>query len=135
MTDNQTYSIAASRRDADIKTVEKLCEKRSPERKAEQYITFCLSSDPPRLPNMAGFFRWMKLSAEARDHFKTAYPEIYRTVKMIFEDEALNSPLPPSIVSAYMKQLFSDDDGESVTNEESTGLTLFFEHDIEHDGE
>jgi len=119
---------------SDTDAIDKLCAKVGrPERKAERYIAFCLANEQPRLPNMAGFFRWMGLSASARDHFKGSYPQIYRTVKMIFEDEALNSPLPPSIVSAYMKQFFSSED---VTPEDSSrGITLVFEHDIERDGE
>ena len=52
---------------------------------------------------------------------------------MIFEDEALNSPLPPSIVSAYMKQFFSCEPDDEA--EHRGGITLTFEHDIERDGE
>lgn len=120
-------------RTPDVSAVDSLCSEGSPEKRAEQYITFCLTREPPRLPNMAGFFRWMGLSAAARDHFKKAHSERYRTIKMIFEDEALNSPLPPSIVSAYMKQYFSAEDEPS--DREPGGITLMFEHDIERDGE
>ena len=119
--------------DKDIQKVDKICESKTVRKLAEQYISFCLSEETPRLPNISGFFRWLKLSAAARDHFKSAHRDEYRTVKMIFEDEALNSPLPPSIVSAYMKQFFScepDDETES-----KGGITLTFEHDIERDGE
>ena len=120
----------------DMKAVDELCRKGSPESSAENYIVFCLSSDPKRLPNMAGFFRWLKLSAAALDHFRQAHSEKFRTVKMFFEDEAINSDLPPSIVSAYMKQLLSSENGTDEPKEESEGnITLVFEHDIEHDGE
>ena len=117
----------------DIKKVDSICIRSSARKLTEQYIEFCLSSEPQRLPNISGFFRWLKLSAAARDHFISAHADEYQTVKMIFEDEALNSPLPPSIVSAYMKQCFSrEDDAE----ERKTGeITLLFEHDIRRDGE
>ena len=114
------------------KRVINLDRKGAPEELAEQYISFCLSSEPARLPNMAGFFRWMRLSASARDRFKTDHPEEYMTIIMFFEDEALNSPLPPSIVSAYMKQYFSIEEHPAENND---GITLIFEHDILHDGE
>ena len=128
MTDNTAST------NPDANAVDKLCAKAGqPEKRAEQYIVYCLTHEPPRLPNMAGFFRWMKLSATARDHFKSEHPEKYRTIKMIFEDEALNSPLPPSIVSAYMKQYFSGE--EPIGKGESGGITLVFEHDINRDGE
>ena len=118
----------------DIEKVDDFCRNGFPEMLAEQYVDFCLARDHPRLPNMAGFFRWMELSAAARDHFIRAYPESYKTVRMIFEDEALNSPLPPSIVSAYMKQHFASEQEDGSSQHEGK-LTLIFEHDIEHDGE
>ena len=118
-----------------IKTVDEFCRNGSPEMLAEQYINFCLNEERPRLPNISGFFRWLTLPAAAKDHFIHTYPESYRTVRMIFEDEALNSPLPPSIVSAYMKQYYSDAGNPKDDSEQSEGITLIFEHDIFHDGE
>ena len=98
----------------------------------EKYVSFCLSEEKQRLPNISGFFRWLKMPASARDHFINEHKDDYRTVKMIFEDETLNSPLPPSIVSAYIRQYFDgDDEGEAP----SGGITLTFEHDICRDGE
>lgn len=121
-----------------IRDVDEFCRNGSPEMLAEQYVDFCLGAERPRLPNISGFFRWLTLPAAARDHFIYNYPESYKTVRMIFEDEALNSPLPPSIVSAYMKQYFSADgekDSGADTADRSDGITLIFEHDIFHDGE
>ncbi len=56
---------------------------------------------------------------------------------MIFEDEALNSELPPSIISTYMKQSFmrQDEENEIAASQKSLGpLTLIFDHDIDSDG-
>lgn len=120
--------------ESDCRRIDEICLKRSPEELAEQYISFCLEQNEPRLPNMAGFFRWMRLSAAAREHFKVQYPEKYQTIRMFFEDEALNSPLPPSIVSSYMKQFFAKDENDCVPIDKPS-ITLLFEHDIVHDGE
>ena len=128
----------ANRKD-DESIIESICQTNALIRKAEKYIAFCL--DPqlkkPRLPNICGFFRWLKLSSIALDKLKREYPEKFRTLLMLFEDEALNSELPPSIISTYMKQSFSKD-AEEKTNEvseECGPITLVFDHDINLDGQ
>ena len=127
----------ASKNDEDI--IDGICEKDKLIRFAEKYILHCLESERkrPRLPNVCGFFRWLKLGAAALDRLRRIYPEKYRTLLMIFEDEALNSELPPSIISTYMKQSLTgrDDEGEGTTGEKNVGpITLIFDHDIDHDG-
>ena len=122
----------------DENIIDGICQGGKLIRLAEKYIKFCLTgeSKKPRLPNICGFFRWLKLSALALDRLKRLHPEKYRTLLMIFEDEALNSELPPSIVSTYMKQSFAhkegDDEGE--TRESCGPITLVFDHDINRDG-
>ncbi len=119
--------------------IDSLCQKGRLIKMAEKYISFCLEDQPkkPRLPNICGFFRWLKLSALALDRLKRAYPEKFRTLLMLFEDEALNSELPPSIISTYMKQSFSkDSDGKDGETQEDCGpITLVFDHDIKLDGQ
>jgi hypothetical protein len=126
----------ASKNDEDI--IDGICEKGRLIRLAEKYILNCLESEGrrPRLPNVCGFFRWLKLGAIALDRLKHLHPEKYRTLLMIFEDEALNSELPPSIISTYMKQSFTGKDAESegADTEKSQPITLIFDHDIDHDG-
>lgn len=115
------------------KSVDDICKSGRIIELTEQYVSFCLSEEKQRLPNISGFFRWLKMPASARDHFINEHRDDYRTVKMIFEDETLNSPLPPSIVSAYIRQYFDGDDaGETPVG---GGITLTFEHDICRDGE
>lgn len=121
-----------------------ICKRNTMIELAEQYIAFCLSSEGfnedkhskrVRLPNICGFFRWLRLSASALDKLKRDHIEEYRTLQMIFEDEALNSPLPPSIISTYMKQSFSSRIDEDRVSESSCGpINLIFEHDINNDG-
>ena len=51
----------ASKNDEDI--IDGICEKGRLIRLAEKYILNCLESErkKPRLPNVCGFFRWLKL--------------------------------------------------------------------------
>ena len=127
----------ATKNDEDI--IDGICQKGRLVRLAEKYILTCLDATQrkPRLPNICGFFRWLKLSAIAMDRLKKCYPEKYRTLLMIFEDEALNSELPPSVISTYMKQSFmrQGDDDEATVSEKGCGpITLVFDHDIDNDG-
>lgn len=126
----------ASKNDEDI--IDSICDKGRLIKMAEKYILACLDTErkKPRLPNICGFFRWLKLSAAALDRLKSLHREKYRTLLMIFEDEALNSELPPSIISTYMKQSFMrQDEDDEGTSEKSCGpLTLVFDHDIDIDG-
>jgi len=124
--------------------IDDICQRNTMSELAEQYINFCLCTDIEndskhtrrvRLPNICGFFRWLRLSASALDKLKRDHREEYRTLQMIFEDEALNSSLPPSIISTYMKQSFSSRTDDEGMGESSCGpITLIFEHDIDHDG-
>ena len=119
--------------------IDQICQGGKLIKLAEKYIKFCLTeeSKKPRLPNICGFFRWLKLSALALDRLRRLYSEKYRTLLMIFEDEALNSELPPSIISTYMKQSFAHKDGdeENETRESCGPITLVFDHDINKDGQ
>lgn len=125
----------------DDEVIDEICRKGRLIKLAEKYIAACLSLDlkKPRLPNVCGFFRWLKLSALALDKLKQSFPEMYRTLLMIFEDEALNSELPPSIISTYMKQSFThrtdSDEETSVSQNDCGSITLVFDHDIDSDGQ
>ena len=102
---------------------------------ADEYVRFCAENEA-RLPNMAGFFRRLGFGARELDHLKNTYRDEYRTVMMIFEDEAINSPRPPSLVSSYMKQYFREDEAGQASSESRCGpITLVFDHDIDVDGE
>ena len=128
-----------ARKTDDESIIDRLCQGDKIIKKAEKYISFCLDLQPkkPRLPNICGFFRWLRLGAIALDKLKRADPEKFRTLLMLFEDEALNSELPPSIISTYMKQSFmrQDEEDEGSSSEKTCGpLTLIFDHDIDSDG-
>ena len=101
---------------------------------AEEYAKYCKDHES-RIPNMAGFFRRLGFGARELDHFKSEHKDVYRTVLMIFEDEAINSTRPPSLVSAYMKQYFRSDTDSDVSESQCGPITLVFDHDIDADGE
>ena len=101
---------------------------------AEEYVAYCKSSGN-RLPNMAGFFRRLGFGARELDHLKSVHRDEYRTVLMIFEDEAINSDRPASLVSSYIKQYFKNDDEGGEVRERCGPITLVFDHDIGIDGE
>ncbi len=106
-------------------------EKRLIER-CEKYVEFCRDNGG-RLPNLAGFFRWLGLTADELEAFRADHSELYRTLLMIFEDEAINSSRPPSLVQMYLKQYLKP--SEEVGKSECGPLTLVFDHDIELDGQ
>ena len=101
----------------------------------EEYIDFCQRNDG-RLPNMAGFFRWLRLGHDELSEFRLKRASLYKTLSMLFEDEAINSLRPPSIVSLYIKQYFKNGDESEEKGESLCGpMTLIFDHDIAEDGQ
>ncbi len=61
--------------------------------------------------------------------------EEYDALLAVFEDEALNSGLSPTVVSAYLKhRLGYGEKTEEKTAVASEGVKLIFEHDIFEDG-
>ena len=115
----------------------------------EQYVNFCheqsdaLPSDvkrstkpPRRLPNLAGFCRYLAIGTEDFRRIADEFPDEIAPLFSILEDEALNSALPPAVLSAYLKRRLGyerEDEELSVTTTEP--LQICFEHDILGDGE
>lgn len=68
---------------------------------AERYILECRKDTGVkggRVPNLAGFFRYCDFDGSDLSRVPTEYPEIYSSLCMIFEDEALNSSLSPTVL-------------------------------------
>lgn len=84
-------------------------------------------------PNLAGFCRFLKISTSELEELGKKFPEDYSRLLTILEDEALNSKLSPTIVSAYMKKRLGYDKIPLAQN--NTQLEIKFEHDIFEDGE
>ena len=87
-----------------------------------------------RFPNIAGLCRYLGTGLSDINLFKSEHPIEYDRLLAIFEDEALNSEVSPTLLSAYMKKrmLYSAIEGTSLSSEE---VKYCFEHDIFADGE
>lgn len=108
---------------------------------AEKYVLDCRKKDAGakncRVPNLAGFFRYCGFEGGDLSRLSSEYPEIYSSLCMIFEDEALNSSLSPTVLSVYLKKRlgYNAEDGTAKQSVCDGGqLRLVFEHDITEDG-
>ena len=65
------------------------------------------------------------------------YPDEFEKLSAVFEDEALNSQISPSLLSTYLKRRlgYGDSSDFSGTEAQSAQLKLIFDHDIFIDGE
>lgn len=87
-------------------------------------------------PNLAGFCRFIGCGIRAIQELRKAYPEIHDRICATFEDEALNSSLSPTLLSAYLKLRlgYGEREGDTATPAECGQLRLVFDHDILEDG-
>ena len=88
---------------------------------------------PHRLPNLAGFCRYLAIGTEDFRRIADEFPDEISPLYAILEDEALNSGLPPALLSAYLKRRLGYDRVEEEHPTEQ--LQICFEHDILRDGE
>ncbi len=83
---------------------------------------------------MAGFCRHLGVGVEEFERQMRERQEEFDAMMAIFEDEALNSGLSPTLISAYLKHRL----GYGEKAEEKTAavgdVKLIFEHDIFEDG-
>ncbi len=87
-----------------------------------------------RFPNLAGLCRFAGVGVSRLRSLEEEYPEEYDRLLAVFEDEALNADLSPTLVSSYMKKrlLYAE---ESKAGKERGEVSYCFEHDIYADGE
>ncbi len=90
-----------------------------------------------RFPNLAGLCRYLGTGLNDLRLLKEQYPQSYDRLLAIFEDEALNSEISTTLLSAYMKKrlAFSPDDEAKAPKNEEKEICYCFEHDIYSDGE
>lgn len=123
-------------------------------RNLEDYLRFCRSCGEAAteescrgrrrreqlFPNLAGFFRWMGRGMWEAEELKTTQAQLYDRICTVLEDEALNSELSPTVLSAYLKRRLGYGDrseavvGSAVTSSEGEQIRLIFDHDILEDG-
>ncbi len=89
------------------------------------------SASAQRFPNFAGFCRHMGAGVSELRTLRREHPKEYDKLLAIFEDEALNSALSPTLLSAYMKKRLMYAEEEK----EDRQVVWCFEHDIIADGE
>ena len=87
-------------------------------------------------PNLAGFCRRLGWGATDMDLLKKSNPELYDRICTVLEDEALNSDLSASVLTAYLKQRIwrAEPSAEKSAVNQGDQLRLVFEHDILEDG-
>ena len=109
---------------------------------ARAYIESCSceggSKHGGRFANMAGFCRYLGMGVEQFCLSMKERQEEYDALCAMFEDEALNSGLSATLISAYLKRHLgygekSEAAGKSTMELEQ--IKLVFEHDIYEDGE
>lgn len=89
-----------------------------------------------RLPNPAGFCRFLDLEREAYERLEAEFPVEVGRMRAIFEDEALNAALPASVLGFYLKYLLGEkeEDGDGVERGDGGEIFVSFAHDILTDG-
>lgn len=91
---------------------------------------------PRVFPNLAGFCRSLRCGINAAEELRQSYPEVYDRLCAVLEDEALNYPLSPTVLTAYLKRRlgYADQPQPVSSVAECEQLRLIFDHDILEDG-
>ncbi len=89
-----------------------------------------------RIPNVAGFCRFLGVTLSDFDRLKSTRPEIHGAICAALEDEALNSQMTATILSIYLKHRlgYSEERHEERSVTDSGQLRLIFDHDAFEDG-
>ena len=88
-----------------------------------------------RLPNPAGFCRFLGLSCDAYHTLEGEFPTEAGRLYAVFLDEALNSDLSATMLGFYIRHLLGEgNEGEDGQEESGGGVVVTFEHDIFSDG-
>ena len=90
-----------------------------------------------KFPNVAGFCRYYGIGRGKYERLSKKYPDEFEKLSAVFEDEALNSEISPSLLSTYLKRrLGYDESSDAPCSEIDTGqIKLIFDHDVFEDGE
>ena len=93
----------------------------------------CSKKSKKKFPNVAGFCRYFHIGDAEYEQLCRKYPTEFERVKLVFEDEALNSEISPTILSAYLKKRlgYEKSSGGEVYDGQ---LKVVFDHDILEDG-
>ena len=106
----------------------------------EDYLKKCretaVGKGKSRFPNLAGFCRHLGIGVERLEALFIKSPEEYGALCAVFEDEALNSELSPTVIGAYLKQRlgYGERSEQKRASVELPEVKLVFDHDIFEDG-
>ena len=139
--------------------IKELCEKGKIADMLEQYIISCYYTEAPAqdsiassdgnsntkkekkqktqkcsFPNLAGFCRYLNIGTDELEEIENTYPAQYGRILTVLEDEALNSGISPTLISAYLKKRLKYE-SPSKRNSHEGQLQISFEHNIFEDGE
>ena len=132
-----------------VSALEDACRRKTLNRVLEKYVKHCRTDSDEedeasqkstkrksygRFPNIAGFCRFNRTSVEELEELSGKYPMEIAQIYAIFEDEALNSGLPPAVLSAYLKKRLGYEK-DTQKKDASGQMSIRFEHDIFNDGE
>jgi hypothetical protein len=89
-----------------------------------------------RIPNVAGFCRFLGVTLSDFDRLKSTRPEIHGALCAALEDEALNSQMTATILSIYLKHRlgYLEEKHEERSVTDSGQLRLIFDHYAFEDG-
>lgn len=89
----------------------------------------CACNNDERLPNLAGYLRFMELTAEEYAKICEKFPKQAQLADSVFEDEALNSgtkKISASVLNLYLKSRFGY--GGEEKHDEDGILNVVCEH-------
>lgn len=108
----------------------------------DEYLESCRDSEAAesksrrtvRFANLAGLCRFLGTGLADLEQMRGEFPEEYDRLLAVFEDEALNSSISPTLLSAYFKKRirYSTEEEKPLGRKE---VSYRFEHDILADGE
>ena len=127
---------------------EEACQRGKLDRVLEKYLESCrVTADEEdtqckrtrtrpsgKFPNIAGLCRYYRISVEDIRAIAKKFPAEIARLYAVFEDEALNSGLPPAVLSAYLKKRLGYDN-DTGGDADSAEIYVRFEHDAYADGE
>lgn len=85
-------------------------------------------------PNVAGFCRFLGVGTGELEELADKHPDMHGRILAVLEDEALNSGLSATLISAYLKKRLGYD-SQSKCQAGEPQLQIRFEHDVIEDGE
>ncbi|MBO5270930.1 MAG: hypothetical protein J6B77_09095 [Clostridia bacterium] len=87
-----------------------------------------------RLPNPAGFCRFLELDRESFLRLEAEFPTEVGRMRAVFEDEALNSGMSATVLGFYLRDLLGAIPKDADVPQEGGDITVKFAHDILTDG-